>query len=52
MTQQELFEKIADLEEMTFYNMTKNGHTLEQQQMNKLAREILIAYAEMTGCHN
>ena len=52
MTQQELFEKIADLEEMTYYNMTKNGRTLEQQQMNKLAREILEAYAEMTGRHN
>ena len=51
MSKQELFEKISDLEEMTFYYNLKVKDE-ETIKIHDLAKEILENYAKITGCHN
>ena len=51
MTKQELFEKLSELECRTYY-LNDEKPSEEAEQINQLAREILEAYAKMTGCHH
>ena len=51
MTQQELFEKMSELECKLYY-LADRTNDEEAWGIDDLAREILEAYVGMTGCHN
>ena len=51
MTQQELFEKLSELECRLYYLADRTNDT-EAESIDRLAREVLEAYADMTGCRN
>lgn len=51
MTNQAIFEMLADLEEKTFYHdlKTQSKETLE---IHETAKRVLEAFAKLTGCRN
>lgn len=55
MTQQELLEKISDLESLAFHLCARSQEEDTKEAFKAIhseIKEIWIAYAEMTGCHN
>ena len=51
MTNQDIFDMLADLEQMTFYHDIST-QTHATTEIHELANKILIAFAAVTGCHN
>lgn len=51
MNEQELFEKLSELECRLYYLADRTNDT-EAASLDRLAREVLETYARMTGCHN
>lgn len=51
MTNQEIFNMLADNEEKLFYAYSANK-TEELREAHKAARQALEAFAKATGCHN
>lgn len=51
MTNQTIFEMLANLEEMTFYHDLKT-QSKETLAIHETAKQVLEAFAKMTGCHN
>ena len=51
MNNQEIFNLLSELECMTYYHNDRTPSE-EAEQINKKAREVLEAFAGLTGCHN
>lgn len=51
MTNQEIFDMLADLEERTFY-IDITHQTPETLKAHEAAKKALEAFAKATGCHN
>lgn len=52
MTNQEIFEILADYEEKLFYALCQNKNNNTLRIAHESARQSLKAFALATGCHN
>ena len=52
MTNQQIFETLAENEMRLFYAMRKHPEDETLAAAHKAAREALITFAAATGCHN
>lgn len=52
MTNQQLFEALAENEMRLFYAMRRNPENEILAAAHKAAKEALVAFAAATGCHN
>lgn len=52
MTNQEIFNVLADNEEKLFYAQCADRDNAELREAHKAAKEALEAFAKVTGCHN
>ena len=52
MTNQEIFDILADNEEKLFYAWSRDFNNKELKEAHEAAKEALIAFAKATGCHN
>lgn len=52
MTNQEIFNTLADNEEKLFYAYCADRNNRELKEAHKAAREALEAFAKATGIHN
>lgn len=52
MSNQEIFEMLADNEEKLFYASCADGNNAELKAAHTAAKKALEAFAKETGCHN
>lgn len=52
MTNQEIFNLLADNEEKLFYASCSDTNNLELKKAHKAAKIALETFAKATGCHN
>lgn len=52
MTNQEIFEILADNEEKLFYALCQNRNNNTLKMAHESAKQSLEAFALATGCHN
>lgn len=52
MTNQEIFETLAENESRLFYAASRNPESEELKAAHTAARAALVAFANATGCHN
>ena len=52
MTNQEIFEMLADNEQKLFYASCADKDNAELKAAHDAARQALEAFAKATGCHN
>lgn len=52
MTNQEIFNLLADNEEKLFYASCADTNNLELKEAHKAAKLALETFARATGCHN
>lgn len=52
MDNQEIFEKLSELECALFYAYTRSDNNEELKKAHDAANEALKAFAKATGCHN
>jgi hypothetical protein len=52
MTNQEIFNTLADNEQKLFYALAADKNNEELRAAHAAARQALVAFAKATGCHN
>lgn len=52
MSNQEIFEMLADNEEKLFYDSCADNKNTELKAAHTAAKKALEAFAKATGCHN
>ena len=52
MSNQEIFEMLADNEQKLFYASCADKNNAELEAAHAAARKVLEAFAKATGCHN
>lgn len=51
MNNQKIFEMLANLEEKAFYHDIQM-QTKETLEIHEMTKQVLEAFAKLTGCHN
>lgn len=52
MTNQEIFDTLAENESKLFYALSKNPESEELKAAHAAAKLALVSFAQATGCHN
>lgn len=52
MSNQQIFELLADNEEKLFYAFCSNRENAELEAAHEAAKKALESFAKATGCHN